>query len=48
MTLLHAIGTGFFFLILTYLALKNADGVSTVFKSGGEQTVNITKALQGR
>ena len=40
-----------FVLILSvggYLALKNADGLATIFKAGGPQTVSIIGALQGR
>lgn len=48
MNLLHAIGLGFFLLILVYLGVKNGTGVAAIFNAGGTQGVNLTKALQGR
>jgi hypothetical protein len=48
MNAIHAVGVGFFALILTYLAVTHADGVSGILKSGGGTAVDLTKALQGR
>jgi hypothetical protein len=48
MQLMHAIGLGFFLLILVYLGVTNAAGVASIFNAGGTQGVNLTKALQGR
>lgn len=48
MPLVHAIGFAFFWLILAYLAFKNADGVSTVFKGSSQAAVPVITALQGR
>jgi hypothetical protein len=48
MTLLHALGVGFFILILVYLGVKNANGVVAIFNAGGQNTNQIVKSLQGR
>lgn len=48
MTVIHAFMVGCFFLILVYLGVKNKDGVVAIFNSGGTQTNNIIKSLQGR
>ncbi len=48
MKLMHAVGIGFFLLILTYLGVKNGPAVTSIFNAGGVQGVNLTKALQGR
>jgi len=48
MTLIHAILVGLGLLIALYLGVKNANGVGSVFSSGGSALVNETKALQGR
>lgn len=48
MQLAHAIGFGIFLLILTYLGVKNADGVGTIFKSGSQAAVPLITSLQGR
>lgn len=48
MTLIHGFLFGAGMLILTYLAVKNADGVAKIFNAGGPQVGNTIKALQGR
>lgn len=48
MKLIHGIALGMGLLILTYLGVKNAGGVATIFNSGGPQIINGVKALQGR
>jgi hypothetical protein len=48
MTLIHSIAFGMFLLILTYLGVKNAGGVTSIFNAGGTQINNISKTLQGR
>ncbi len=44
----HAVGLGVFILILTYLGLKNADGVGAVLVGTKVLSIDETKALQGR
>lgn len=48
MNLLHGVLVGMGLLILVYLGLKNANGVSQIFNSGGPQVVSGIKSLQGR
>ncbi len=48
MSVIHGIFFGIGMLILTYLVVKNADGVASIFSSGGPQLGNTIKALQGR
>lgn len=45
---LHAIALGGFLLILTYLGLKNADGVGAVLVGTKVTSIDEIKALQGR
>ncbi len=48
MTLIHSLAFGIFILILTYLGVKNAGGVTSIFNSGGTQLNTGIKTLQGR
>jgi hypothetical protein len=48
MKLLHGIFLGMGLLILVYLGVRNKDGVVAIFNSTGQNTIGITKALQGR
>lgn len=48
MSLVHGLLFGMGMLILVYLGVKNADGVTAVFNATGSNTNNIVRTLQGR
>jgi len=48
MTLVHSLLFGIFILILVYLGVNNASGVTSIFSATGSQSNTIIKTLQGR
>lgn len=48
MDFVKAVGFGIFILIMIYLGVKNAGGVTAIFNSGGSVINTGIKTLQGR